>query len=47
MNKYEGDMPEATVEIGRQMSRRWEEERRRLGDEAAAKQSALARAGDG
>ena len=43
MNKYEGDMPEATVEIGTDVGgkSKW------TGDEVAAKQSALERAGDG
>ena len=42
MNKYEGDMPEATVEIGTDVGgkSKW------TGDEVAAKQSALERAGD-
>ena len=42
MNKYEGDMPEATVEIGTDVGgkSKWK------GDEVAAKQSALERAGD-
>ena len=42
MNKYEGDMPEATVEIGTDVGgkSKW------TGDVVAAKQSALERAGD-